>query len=86
MASYAPLSSSERQAALLLSTAFCIPMMVGLFVVLPQRKKWLRLIGSVIVFALALCSLLALLIFRYIAVPSEELFWMLCWLAVAVGY
>jgi len=86
MNSYAPLSNSERQAASLLSTSYCIPVVVGLLVMLPQNFKWVRWIGSLIIFGVAPVSLVALLISGFIAVPSEELFWMLCYLAFAVGY
>lgn len=86
MVPYAPLSHSELQLFLLMATACCVPLLVGIFVVLPQSRKWVRAMGSFIVFGVSPIMVVLLLVSGCIGSTSEEFFWILCWLATAVGY
>jgi hypothetical protein len=86
MTPYARLSQSERQVFFVTAAAFCLPLLMGIFVVLPQGRTWVRATGYLIIFGASPIAAFLLLWSGCIGFPSEEFFWSLCWLATAIGY
>lgn len=86
MQPYAPLSHSENLAASVMAAAFSIPTLFGVVMLFPQSRTWVRWVGATVVFVAAPGLLTALLVSGYVETFSEEFYWILLWMFVAILY
>lgn len=86
MQPYAPLSHSENLAASVMAAAFSIPTLFGVVMLVPQSRTWVRWVGATVVFVAAPGLLTALLVSGYVETFSEEFYWILLWMFVAILY
>lgn len=86
MQPYGPLSRSENLAAMVIAAVFSIPMLLGVIILLPQNRKWVRLVEAFVVFVAAPGILASLLVTGYIETFSEEFFWILLWMFAIAAY
>lgn len=81
-----PLSRSEIIAVSVMSSAYSLPTIFGATIMLPQSRKWVRWIEASVIFVAAPGFLDALLNAGYIETLSEEFYWILLWMFVAIVY
>ncbi len=86
MSAYSPLSAAERRQVTILSAVMLIPLAVGVLAIIGPRHKWVRYLGSLLVYIISPLCLIALLFSGIVPARSEEAFWMSLYVIVAAGY